>query len=199
VAAASLSCRSISRGGGNMPARGETSDFPSHGFQVLYFLGAPLALREVLLASQGIGRVQFVVEKSMEGELPFRTVAELTHAAIGRLDIGNVHEITESDLQLAPLIEGDFAESRLCQLHLSPPLRGGRILSAQTSDLACAGPSQQTHGLVIIFPGASPDPKGRVSARFALISQQPERSAFRFRPFSAGLCRREARCWTGVA
>jgi hypothetical protein len=103
-----------------MPARGETSDFPSHGFQVFYFLGAPLALREVLLASQGIGRVQFVVEKSMEGELPFRTVAELTHAAIGRLDIGNVHEITEGDLQLVPLIEGNFAESRLCQLHLSP-------------------------------------------------------------------------------
>jgi len=105
-----------------MPAHGETSDFPSHGFQIFYFLGAPLALREVLLASQGIGRVQFVVEKSMEGELPFRTGAELAPAAIGRkrLDIGNVHEVTEGDLQLAPLIEGNFAESRLCQLHLSP-------------------------------------------------------------------------------
>lgn len=98
-----------------MPAHGEAFDFPSHGFQILYFLGTPLALRQVLLARERICRVQFFVEKRMKNEFPFCAGANRARTALGRgrLDRGHAHEVAKREHPLISLADGGFAESLL--------------------------------------------------------------------------------------
>jgi hypothetical protein len=96
-----------------MPAHGEAFDFSSHGFQILDFQGAPLALRQVLLTRERICRAQFFVEKRMKNELPFYTGANRADAALGRLNRGHAHEVAEREHPLISLADGGFAESLL--------------------------------------------------------------------------------------
>src|SRR6266404_6372144 len=62
------------------PTHDDTSDFPSHGFQLFYFKEAAVALPKVLLACERIRSVQFSVKKSMKSEFPFRTGPDCTYA-----------------------------------------------------------------------------------------------------------------------
>jgi hypothetical protein len=98
-----------------MPAQGESSDFPAHGFQIFHLQGARLALRKVLLARERIGRIQFLVEKRMKSELPFRAGASPPHAALGGrpLDRGQEHEVTEREHHFVSPADGGFAETLL--------------------------------------------------------------------------------------
>src|SRR5882724_13692299 len=57
---------------GSIPAQGKTFDLPAHDFQALDFQGAARAVRYMPLAGERIRRVQLSVEKSVEGESPFR-------------------------------------------------------------------------------------------------------------------------------
>jgi hypothetical protein len=70
------------------PTNCGTREYPSYGFQFLYFNQATLAPSKVLLASQQFCRVQFSVEKrlEMENELPFRTGAGGISAGFGDHD-----------------------------------------------------------------------------------------------------------------
>jgi hypothetical protein len=118
---------------GRMPAQGKAFDLPAHDFQVFDFQGTALALPQVLLADERIGRVQLSVEKGMEDEFPFPADPSRTSAVPGRLRRGHVHEVAEREHHLAPLADAGLAESllRFDQLHLKPPLRGSKNPSKQ--------------------------------------------------------------------
>ncbi len=85
-----------------------------------------MALSKVLFARERIGRIQFLVEKRMKNELPFRAGTGCIGAALERrrANHSHAHEITERE---APRSNGDFGESLpFYQLHLSPALKGSR-------------------------------------------------------------------------
>jgi hypothetical protein len=111
--AGGLSGGSVPQRGGSMPAHGEAFDFSSHGFQILHLQGAPLALRQVLLARERICRVQFFVEKRMKNELPFCAGPNRARTALGPLDRGHAHEVAEREHPLISPADGGFAESLL--------------------------------------------------------------------------------------